>query len=93
VSSHQADGRELLEGHATGSGHTLDPAARERLAPHVGDPLTDARIHTDTAAFGTCADFASCCCSTSRSAGSTSVAASGSASACATASATARRSS
>jgi hypothetical protein len=33
-----------------GSGHTLDPAARERLAPHVGDPLTDVRVHTDTTA-------------------------------------------
>ena len=33
-----------------GSGHTLDPATRERLAPHVGDPLTDVRVHTDTTA-------------------------------------------
>ena len=33
-----------------GSGHTLDPASRERLAPHVGDPLTDVRVHTDTTA-------------------------------------------
>jgi hypothetical protein len=33
-----------------GSGHTLDPAARERLAPHVGDPLTDVHVHTDTTA-------------------------------------------
>ena len=33
-----------------GSGHTLDPDARERLAPHVGDPLTDVRVHTDTTA-------------------------------------------
>jgi len=33
-----------------GSGHTLDPAARERLAPHVGDELTDVRVHTDTTA-------------------------------------------
>lgn len=35
---------------ANGSGHTLDPATRERLAPHVGDPLTDVRVHTDTTA-------------------------------------------
>jgi hypothetical protein len=35
---------------SNGSGHTLDPAARERLAPHVGDPLTDVRVHTDTTA-------------------------------------------
>jgi len=33
-----------------GSGHTLDPDARERLAPHVGDPLTDVRVHTDSTA-------------------------------------------
>lgn len=33
-----------------GSGHTLDPATQERLAPHVGDPLTDVRVHTDTTA-------------------------------------------
>jgi hypothetical protein len=35
---------------ANGSGHTLDPQARERLAPHVGDPLTDVRMHTDSTA-------------------------------------------
>lgn len=35
---------------ANGSGHTLDPEARERLAPHVGDPLTDVRVHTDSTA-------------------------------------------
>ena len=33
-----------------GSGHTLDPAARERFAPHVGDDLGDVRVHTDTTA-------------------------------------------
>jgi hypothetical protein len=33
-----------------GSGHTLDPAARERLAPRVGDDLTDVRVHTDPTA-------------------------------------------
>ncbi len=33
-----------------GSGHTLDPGARERLAPAVGDPLTDVKVHTDTTA-------------------------------------------
>jgi uncharacterized protein DUF4157 len=33
-----------------GSGHTLDPDTRERLAPRVGDPLTDVRVHTDTTA-------------------------------------------
>ena len=33
-----------------GSGHTLDPAAQERLAPHVGDDLGDVRVHTDTTA-------------------------------------------
>jgi hypothetical protein len=33
-----------------GSGHTLDSDARERLAPHVGDPLTDVRVHTDPTA-------------------------------------------
>jgi hypothetical protein len=33
-----------------GSGHTLDPASRERLAPHVGDDLGDVRVHTDTTA-------------------------------------------
>src|SRR3954468_21339462 len=26
-----------------GSGHTLDTGTRERLAPHVGDPLQDVR--------------------------------------------------
>jgi hypothetical protein len=35
---------------SNGSGHTLDPAARERLAPHVGDDLGDVRVHTDTTA-------------------------------------------
>jgi hypothetical protein len=35
---------------SNGSGHTLDPGARERLAPHVGDPLTDVRVHTDPTA-------------------------------------------
>jgi Domain of unknown function (DUF4157) len=35
---------------ANGSGHTLDPAARERLAAHVGDDLGDVRVHTDTTA-------------------------------------------
>lgn len=35
---------------SNGSGHTLDSGARERLAPHVGDPLTDVRVHTDTTA-------------------------------------------
>lgn len=33
-----------------GSGHTLDPDARERLTPHVGDHLSDVRVHTDTTA-------------------------------------------
>lgn len=33
-----------------GSGHTLDSRARERLAPHVGDPLDDVRVHTDPTA-------------------------------------------
>jgi hypothetical protein len=33
-----------------GSGHTLDPGSRERLAPHVGDDLGDVRVHTDTTA-------------------------------------------
>jgi hypothetical protein len=33
-----------------GSGHTLDPASRERLEPHVGDDLGDVRVHTDTTA-------------------------------------------
>jgi hypothetical protein len=33
-----------------GSGHTLDPSSRERLAPHVGDDLGDVRVHTDTTA-------------------------------------------
>jgi hypothetical protein len=33
-----------------GSGHTLDPAARERLAPRVGDDLADVRVHTDPTA-------------------------------------------
>lgn len=33
-----------------GSGHKLDPAARERLAPHLGDDLSDVRVHTDTTA-------------------------------------------
>jgi hypothetical protein len=35
---------------SNGSGHTLDSDARERLAPHVGDPLTDVRVHTDPTA-------------------------------------------
>ena len=33
-----------------GSGHTLDPAARERLSPRVGDDLSDVRVHTDSTA-------------------------------------------
>jgi hypothetical protein len=33
-----------------GSGHTLDPAARERLSAHVGDELSDVHLHTDTTA-------------------------------------------
>ena len=33
-----------------GSGHTLEPAARERLAPHVGDELSDVRVHSDATA-------------------------------------------
>jgi hypothetical protein len=33
-----------------GSGHTLDPAARERLSPRVGDDLSDIHLHTDTTA-------------------------------------------
>jgi len=35
---------------SNGSGHTLDSDARERLAPRVGDPLTDVRVHTDPTA-------------------------------------------
>jgi hypothetical protein len=35
---------------SNGSGHTLDTDTRERLAPHVGDPLTDVRVHTDSTA-------------------------------------------
>ena len=35
---------------ANGSGHTLDPTTREQMAPHVGDPLTDVRVHTDATA-------------------------------------------
>jgi hypothetical protein len=33
-----------------GSGHTLDDSARGRLAPAVGDPLDDVRVHTDPTA-------------------------------------------
>lgn len=33
-----------------GSGHTLDPAARGRIEPHLGDDLGDVRVHTDTTA-------------------------------------------
>jgi outer membrane protein OmpA-like peptidoglycan-associated protein len=35
---------------AKGSGHALDASARERISPHVGDPLTDVRVHTDAEA-------------------------------------------
>lgn len=35
---------------SNGSGHTLDPDARERLSPRVGDDLTDVRVHTDSTA-------------------------------------------
>ncbi len=35
---------------SNGSGHTLDNATRDRLAPHVGDPLGDVRVHTDATA-------------------------------------------
>ncbi|MDP2710028.1 MAG: DUF4157 domain-containing protein [Solirubrobacteraceae bacterium] len=35
---------------SNGSGHTLDDGARERLAPHVGDSLSDVRVHTDPTA-------------------------------------------
>ncbi len=35
---------------ANGSGHTLDDGTRDRLEPHVGDPLTDVRVHTDATA-------------------------------------------
>jgi hypothetical protein len=34
----------------SGSGHELDTGARERLSEHVGDPLADVRVHTDTTA-------------------------------------------
>jgi hypothetical protein len=33
---------------ARGSGHGLPDDVRERVAPHVGDPLDDVRVHTDT---------------------------------------------
>jgi Domain of unknown function (DUF4157) len=33
-----------------GSGHTLEGDTRERLAPRVGDPLDDVRVHTDPTA-------------------------------------------
>ena len=33
-----------------GSGHTLEPRTRDRLAPTVGDPLADVRVHTDATA-------------------------------------------
>jgi Domain of unknown function (DUF4157) len=33
-----------------GGGAPLDPGVRERIAPGLGDPLTDVRIHTDTGA-------------------------------------------
>jgi len=33
-----------------GSGHTLEADTRERLAPRVGDPLSDVRVHTDPTA-------------------------------------------
>ena len=33
-----------------GGGASLDAGVRERLAPALGDPLTDVRIHTDTGA-------------------------------------------
>src|SRR4051812_2350190 len=32
---------------ARGSGHGLPADVRERVAPHVGDPLEDVRVHTD----------------------------------------------
>ncbi|MBO9533579.1 MAG: DUF4157 domain-containing protein [Solirubrobacteraceae bacterium] len=37
-------------GAARGSGHTLPHAVREQVAPHVGDPLNDVKIHTDSTA-------------------------------------------
>src|SRR3954451_14199512 len=30
--------------------HGLPPDGRDRVAPHVGDPLDDVRVHTDTQA-------------------------------------------
>ncbi len=33
-----------------GSGHTLEPRTREKLAPAVGDPLNDVKVHTDATA-------------------------------------------
>ena len=35
---------------SNGSGHTLETGTRERLSPHVGDPLDDVRVHTDSMA-------------------------------------------
>ena len=44
--------REVQAGIETrrGGGASLDAGVRERLAPALGDPLTDVRIHTDTGA-------------------------------------------
>jgi hypothetical protein len=33
-----------------GSGHDLDADVRERVAPALGDPLADVRVHTDSTA-------------------------------------------
>jgi hypothetical protein len=35
---------------ANGSGHTLDVGTRERMSPHIGDSLSDVRVHTDSTA-------------------------------------------
>lgn len=35
---------------ARGSGHSLPESVREQVSPHVGDPLTDVRVHTDSRA-------------------------------------------
>lgn len=37
-------------GAARGGGHALPDAVRDQVAPHVGDPLSDVRIHSDARA-------------------------------------------
>jgi hypothetical protein len=41
---------EAAIGRARGGGHALDTGVRDRMAPALGDPLGDVRVHTDPGA-------------------------------------------